>query len=152
MNQKVLFLSLLVVYTVADEPWIGKPLDGDRKTWWQYFHQRLLNQTAVHRADLKVIFFGDSITEFWNQEGRDIWDKYYAPRHAYNYGINGDKVEQLIWRIEHGEFDGLNAKVVVLKIGNQIEIEYILYTLFSNYKQEQITFLIIIYLMISPKE
>ena len=118
MNQNILFLSLFFVYTFADEPWVGKPLDGDRKTWWQNFHKRLISQKAQHKSDLKVIFFGDSITEFWNEEGRDVQDKYYAPRHAYNYGINGDSVEHLIWRVEHGEFDGLNAKLVVLKIGN----------------------------------
>ena len=117
MSPKILFLSLFVVYAFADKPWVGKPLDGKRKTWWQDFHKKLLNQTAQNKSDLKVIFFGDSITEFWLKEGRDVWDKYYAPRHAYNYGINGDKVEHLIWRVEHGEFDGLDAKLVVLKIG-----------------------------------
>lgn len=95
----------------------GIPYVGEPGNWWQDFHNRLLKQTEQHKADLEVIFFGDSITEFWKEEGRAVWEKYYAPRHAYNYGINGDRIEHLIWRIEHGEFDGLNAKLVVLRVG-----------------------------------
>jgi hypothetical protein len=63
------------------------------------------------------VFFGDSITAGWAGNGKEIWNKYYVPRHAYNYGIGGDRTEHLIYRIENKEFDGLKAKVVVLKIG-----------------------------------
>jgi hypothetical protein len=49
--------------------------------------------------------------------GKEVWNKYYVPRHAYNYGIGGERTENVIWRIENKEFDGVKAKVVVLKIG-----------------------------------
>jgi beta-glucosidase len=49
--------------------------------------------------------------------GKEIWNKYFVPRHAYNYGIGVDRTKNVIWRIEHKEFDGVKAKNVVLKIG-----------------------------------
>ena len=119
MISKVLCLSLFVVYCWAGTPWVGEPRPD---AWWQDFHKNLLKQTAEHKGDLKVIFFGDSITQGWSGNGKAVWEKHYAPRHAYNYGIGGDRVEHLIWRMEHGEFTGLNAKVVVIKIGNQSDI------------------------------
>ena len=72
---------------------------------------------AKYRNDIKIIFLGDSITKGWDGNGRYIWKKHYAPRGAFNYGIGGDRTEQLIWRIQNGEFDFVMAKVVVLLIG-----------------------------------
>ncbi len=84
---------------------------------WLRGHEMILNQTA-NKSDIKIVFFGDSITELWARNGKEVWEKYYTPRHAYNYGIGGDRTENLIWRIENKAFDGVMAKVVVLKIGN----------------------------------
>jgi len=114
-------LFLFVAQSLAqNHPWIGQPRDAG----WLKRHERLLNQTAAHKADIKIVFFGDSITEGWAGNGKEIWDKYYTPRHAYNYGIGGDRTEHLIWRIENKEFDGVMAKVVVLKIGNFVSIYF----------------------------
>jgi beta-glucosidase len=82
-------------------------------------HDSFVKQTMEHKADIEIVFLGDSITQYWASEGKEVWNKYYAPRHAYNYGIGGDKTENVIWRIEHKEFDGLSPKVVVLKIGKK---------------------------------
>jgi hypothetical protein len=108
-----LFLFVAQIYA-ADQPSVGEPRVD---VWWMPRHQALLKQTMEHKSDLQIIFFGDSITEGWAGNGKEIWDKYYAPRHAYNYGIGGDRTEHLIWRVENKEFDDLKAKVVVLKIG-----------------------------------
>ncbi len=114
MFSKVLCLSLFVAHCLAGVPWVGEPR---WPSWWQERHKGLLKQTVEHKADLKVIFFGDSITEGWAGNGKAVWTQYYTPRHAYNYGIGGDRTQHLIWRMENGEFDGLNSKLVVLKIG-----------------------------------
>jgi hypothetical protein len=82
-------------------------------------HENLLKQTMDHKEDIKVVFLGDSITFAWLNSGKEIWNKYFVPRHAYNYGIGGDRTENVIWRIENKEFDGVKAKVVVLKIGKK---------------------------------
>ena len=60
---------------------------------------------------------GDSITDFWRNRGSNVWNKYYAPRHAANFGISGDRTQHVLWRMDHGELDGIHPKVVVLMIG-----------------------------------
>jgi hypothetical protein len=110
----LLVIVWFIVETIArNHPWIGQPKDAN----WIKHHEYLVNQTIAHKNDIEVVFLGDSITALWGTIGKEIWDKYYVPRHAYNYGVSGDRTEHLIYRIENKEFDGVKAKVVVLKIG-----------------------------------
>ena len=64
-----------------------------------------------------VIFIGASNVEFWNTEGRAVWDKYYAPRHAFNFGVSGDRTENVLWRFDHINLQALKPKVGVIFIG-----------------------------------
>jgi beta-glucosidase len=48
--------------------------------------------------------------------GKKVWDEQYAPRGGYNYGIGGDSTRQLLWRMQNGELDGINPRVLVLMI------------------------------------
>lgn len=64
-----------------------------------------------------VIFLGDSITQAWEVEGREIWAKYYAPRHALNLGIGSDRTQHVLWRLDNGHLTGLKPKVAVVLIG-----------------------------------
>jgi len=64
-----------------------------------------------------VLFLGDSITAGWATRAKHIWDHYYAKLDAANFGISGDTTQNVIWRIENGELDGIHPKVVVLMIG-----------------------------------
>ncbi|MBL8760160.1 MAG: GDSL family lipase [Phycisphaerae bacterium] len=65
----------------------------------------------------KLVFVGDSITEAWEGPGREVWEKFYATRHAANFGISGDRTEHVLWRLDHGNFDGLSPDLVVIMIG-----------------------------------
>lgn len=85
-----------------------------REGAWMNMHEEFLARTKAGNVDL--LFLGDSITQGWRGV-RKIWDRYYAPRNAANYGIGGDKTEHVLWRLEHGEIDGIKPKVVVLMIG-----------------------------------
>ena len=77
--------------------------------------------------DYQLVFVGDSITHFWDREGDwgiPVWDKYYKHRHALNLGFGGDITDRVNWRLQNGEIDGLNPKVVVLLIGtNNTHVE-----------------------------
>jgi len=63
-----------------------------------------------------VLFLGDSITEGWTKAPH-IWEHYYAKYDPANFGIGGDQTQNVVWRIENGELDGISPKVVVLMLG-----------------------------------
>jgi lysophospholipase L1-like esterase len=90
-----------------------------RNDAWVKRHEGFVQDASHEQIDL--LFLGDSITDFWRRSGprygTNIWSKYYAPLHAVDFGISGDRTEHVIWRIDHGELDGLHPKVVVLMIG-----------------------------------
>ncbi|MEO5958051.1 MAG: platelet-activating factor acetylhydrolase IB subunit [Opitutaceae bacterium] len=74
------------------------------------------------QGGVDVLFLGDSITDFWrredkNQGGKPVWDKNFAPLRAANFGISADRTQHVLWRLDHGELDGIKPKVVVLMIG-----------------------------------
>src|SRR5262245_61804297 len=80
--------------------------------------QDLLNKRAAEAGEkAQVIFIGDSITQGWESEGKEVWAHYYAPRNAVNLGIGGDRTQHVLWRMDHGNLDGLKPKVAVLMIG-----------------------------------
>jgi lysophospholipase L1-like esterase len=64
-----------------------------------------------------IIFIGDSITEGWLGPGRAVWDKYYAPRHALDFGVGGDKTQNVLWRLNNMDIQNLKPKVAVVMIG-----------------------------------
>jgi lysophospholipase L1-like esterase len=63
-----------------------------------------------------IVFDGDSITNRWEETGREQWKKFFEGR-AAEFGIEGDHVENLLWRLSKGQVDGINPKVVVIMIG-----------------------------------
>ncbi|HEU4683883.1 MAG TPA: GDSL-type esterase/lipase family protein [Nitrospira sp.] len=60
---------------------------------------------------------GDSITQGWEDEGQPIWQTFYASRRAANLGFNGDRTEHVVWRLEHGEVEGVAPRLAVVLIG-----------------------------------
>lgn len=82
---------------------------------WLNFHHGFLDRTK--QDNVSIVFLGDSITQGWTGGGKEIWDRRYAPLGAVDYGIGGDSTRQVLWRIGHGELDGLSPKLVMLLIG-----------------------------------
>ena len=69
------------------------------------------------QGEAQLVFLGDSITHGWEGKGKAVWAKEWAPLKAANFGIGGDRTEHVLWRLEHGNFDGLKPKAIVLMIG-----------------------------------
>jgi lysophospholipase L1-like esterase len=65
----------------------------------------------------EMIFIGASNVEYWCKEGLPVWNKYYAPRHAFNFGVAGDKTEDVLWRLDHVNLKSISPKVAVIFIG-----------------------------------
>ena len=73
--------------------------------------------SAVDDKPCDVIFIGDSITQGWLESGREVWDKTYAPRHALDFGIGGDKTQNVLWRLSNMSIQNLKPKVAVILVG-----------------------------------
>lgn len=85
--------------------------------WWTNRHESFNKRVAELGAKSQVIFIGDSITQGWEGEGKEVWARYYAHRQAINLGIGGDRTQHVLWRLDHGNLDGLNPKAAVVMIG-----------------------------------
>ena len=82
---------------------------------WEKRHEGFVK--IAQQGGVDILFMGDSITDFWRNRGSNVWNKCYAPRHAANFGISGDRTEHVLWRIDNGELEGIHPKVVILMIG-----------------------------------
>lgn len=74
--------------------------------------------------NIDLVFLGNSITQSWGSRqrkvlavGQQVWDKYYGRRRAANFGISGDRTQHVLWRIDHGNFDHIRPRLIVLLIG-----------------------------------
>ncbi|HVG01744.1 MAG TPA: GDSL-type esterase/lipase family protein [Nitrospira sp.] len=83
--------------------------------WWNARHADVLLRLQQEHVNLLMI--GDSITQGWNGDGQRVWAAYYGHRQAVNLGFSGDRTEQVLWRLQHGEIDGISPKVAVVMIG-----------------------------------
>ena len=80
------------------------------------------HESYVARAKqggVDLLFLGDSITAgwLWGKGGLNIWNKFMRRVSAADFGIGYDRTQNVLWRIEHGELEGIKPKVVVLLIG-----------------------------------
>ena len=67
-----------------------------------------------------IIFIGDSITQLWQDSkrgGLPIWNQQYEPRHALNFGIGGDSIQNVLWRLDTMDIKSLRPRVAVILIG-----------------------------------
>jgi lysophospholipase L1-like esterase len=88
--------------------------------WWMPRHEKKLEEIRKLKEAGKnpqVIFIGDSITEGWEKAGLPVWKRYYEKYDALDLGFGGDHTENVLWRLQHGEIDGIAPKVAVLMIG-----------------------------------
>src|SRR5580765_7148949 len=64
------------------------------------------------KGGVDVLFQGDSISDGWRKHV--TWNKHFGPIKSANFGIGGDRTEHVLWRLENGELDGIQPKVMVL--------------------------------------
>lgn len=64
-------------------------------------------------ADLLLV--GDSLIQNWQWD--DSWSLLVKDRKAINFGLGGDRIENLLWRLDQGLVDHLDVSQVVLLIG-----------------------------------
>lgn len=87
------------------------PRDGN----WMKRHESMNDR--VKQGNVDLVFIGDSITQGWEGNGKNVWKEFYGTRHAVNLGIGGDRTQHVIWRLDHGNLEGITPKVAVIMIG-----------------------------------
>ena len=80
-------------------------------------HEGFLKDLKEADGKVGVLFVGDSITDGWRKRGRQTFDEVYGTLDPLNIGIGGDRTQHVLWRLEHGEVEGIHPRVAVLMIG-----------------------------------
>jgi platelet-activating factor acetylhydrolase IB subunit beta/gamma len=70
----------------------------------------------IKEGPIGLLFLGDSLTRRWAEVPR-LWERYFAKYHPANFGVGSDTIQNLKWRILHGELEGISPDVAVLLIG-----------------------------------
>jgi lysophospholipase L1-like esterase len=92
------------------------------EAWWASRHNAII-ETLRTRPDAQLLLIGDSITNNYEKSNSPhenfapTWKEFYEPRHALNLGFSGDTTSHVLWRLRHGEVEGLHPKVAMLLIG-----------------------------------
>ena len=96
-------------------------LEQDSYNWWTR-HAAILHAATTAAPD--IVLIGDSITHFWDGEprartanGPQAWTATFGARRVLNLGFGWDRTQNVLWRLDHGEFDHLRPKLVILNIG-----------------------------------
>ncbi len=113
----ILFLTIAFISANAQRPnsAVIPAHHLDRKGWRER-HEQILEK--IRSSDPKLIMIGNSITHNLDLPDRKLfWDQYLNSLNSVNLGISGDRTENVIWRLQNGEIDGINPKVATLLIG-----------------------------------
>lgn len=124
--------------------WIETPLDypdhktvndscdaermGDGSYDWHFRHAMILrNDALIVKPD--VVIAGDGIIHNWGgfwwfgdklyPRPAELDTPFFNTRSVLNMGFIGDKNENLLWRIRHGEGEETNPRYVILHIGGE---------------------------------
>jgi len=114
-------------------PWADKFFDHHPAVWElsadQPVFRRDANSLVAHsqllakakQSGIDVYFEGDSITRRWGAldypELLANWKQNFFGWNAADFGWGGDRTQNILWRLQNGELDGVNPKVVVLLAG-----------------------------------
>lgn len=71
--------------------------------------QHLCHIAQTKEREPDVLFIGDSLIH--HLQYRSVWTELYEPLHCLNFGISGDKIQNVLWRILNGELNNINPKV-----------------------------------------
>jgi beta-glucosidase len=82
---------------------------------WMTRHDAI--NKRLKEGNVDMLFVGDSITQGWEGQGKEVWNTYYAKRNAANFGIGGDFTQHVLWRIDHSDFNNVHPKLAVVMIG-----------------------------------
>lgn len=95
---------------------------------WVKRHEEILEYNAVVQPE--IVMLGNSITHFWGglpyeprRVADEVWQKLFKGKSVVNLGYGWDRIENVQWRILHGELDGFSAQKIFMMLGtNNLDI------------------------------
>jgi len=87
----------------------------------QIAHEQLIEKAK--KGGIDIYFEGDSITRRWGTSDPQYaeflanWKENFFGWNAGNFGWGADTTANILWRLQNGELDGVNPKVIVLMAG-----------------------------------
>ncbi len=89
---------------------------------WESKHNEILNLNKFNPP--KNIIISNSIIHFWGglpdfktKVESESWDNFFTPLGLRNYAYGWDRIENVLWRIYHGELEGFDAEKIIILIG-----------------------------------
>ena len=103
-------------------------LENDSYDWWRRHSEVLRIKDSINP---EIVLIGNSITHFWggepklkyadgkprNPNGPKTWDSLFSNYRVLNLGFGWDRTQNVLWRLDHGELDGLHPRTVIINIG-----------------------------------
>ena len=103
-------------------------LEQDSYNWWARHGEILQIKDSINP---EIVLIGNSITHFWGGEpqvrnadgspripnGPKTWASLFGNFRVLNLGFGWDRTQNALWRLDHGELDGLNPGKVIIDIG-----------------------------------
>jgi lysophospholipase L1-like esterase len=85
----------------------------------QLAHEQLLEK--ARKGGIDIYFIGDSITRRWGATDYPKflanWNTNFFGWNAADFGWGADSIENMLWRLDNGELDGVNPKIIVILAG-----------------------------------
>ncbi|MCW5516374.1 SGNH/GDSL hydrolase family protein [Muriicola sp. Z0-33] len=89
---------------------------------WENRHREIVEMNAA--IPPKTVFFANSIIHFWGGLPRTkiareetSWEEIFTPLGVRNFAYGWDRIENVLWRVYHGELDGFTAERIIVMIG-----------------------------------
>ena len=101
--------------TSAPPAWVPSGRDLRHANSWVLAGEQASRHIAASHA--RVLFVGDSITQWWMRFGAAVWQADFVPLGAADDGVAGDTTSNVLARVDDGSLAGLAPRVVVVMIG-----------------------------------
>ena len=100
-----------------------KPTPKIEDDWYDWWDRHRVIVKSKKRINPEIVLIGDSITHRFGGFpddvgiGKEAWDYLFQNRKVLNLGFGWDRTQNVLWRLYHGEYEGLKPQYVVLNIG-----------------------------------
>lgn len=124
MKRLLLIAGLLVSHLALAQSGGNSSRPTDKPVQRTDRSSRIAHEQLVEKAGkggIDVYFVGDSITRRWGAtdypELLANWRTNFFGWNAANFGWGADGIEHMLWRLENGELEGVNPRIIVILAG-----------------------------------